>query len=200
MPLPRFSRLDDAEQKRIIGAARTAFAADGVDQATYADVIRSAGISKSSAYNYFDGRQDLLAAVLDEVADRLRAVLGSWEPVTDHSAFWVALGEATIRLERHAAEHPDDLALIDPAFLLRMQDGSIGWVGDVIDNGIEIALITVDCERDLLVWATAALLRAGDAWWVEKVKAGAVPDYEQPWTLIRGLWGAPAQPHPGATR
>ncbi len=75
-----------------------------------------------------------------------------------------------------------------------MQHGSIGWVGDVIDNGIAIGLITVDCDRDLLVWATAALLRAGDAWWAEKMKAGIVPDYEQPWILIRGLWGVPPQP------
>ena len=199
MPLPRFARLPHAEQQRIVAAARGAFAADGVDHATYADVIRSAGISKSSAYNYFDGREDLLAVVLDEVADRLRAVLGNWIPATGHAAFWDALAAATTRLEAHVAGHPDDLALIDPAFLLRMQHGSLGWVGDVIDNGIEIGLITVDCERDLLVWATAALLRAGDAWWAEKMKIGIVPDYAQQWMLIRGLWGAPPQPdHPGA--
>lgn len=67
----------------------------------------------------------------------------------------------------------------------------MGWVGDVGDNGIGISLIAVDCERDLLVSATAALLRAGDAWMAEQMKAGVVPDYEQQWMLIRGLWGVP---------
>ncbi|MEO7125866.1 MAG: TetR/AcrR family transcriptional regulator [Nakamurella sp.] len=200
MPLPRFTRLPADEQQRIVDAARAVFAADGVDQATYAEVIRSAGISKSSAYNYFDGRDDVLGIVLDEVADRLRAVLGKWEPATTPEAFWDALANATTRLESHAASHPDDLALIDPAFLVRMQGGFTGWIGDVIDNGIEIGLITVACERDLLVWATAALLRAGDAWMAAKMKAGTAEDYEQQWRLIRGLWGAPTRPSSAAAQ
>jgi AcrR family transcriptional regulator len=191
MPLPRFTRLPEDEQQRIVDAARAVFASDGVDHATYVEVIRGAGISKSSAYNYFDGRGDLLGLVLDDVADRLRVVLGTWEPVPEPVAFWDALTEAARRLMSHVVQHPDDLALIDPAFLLRAQGGFMGWVGDVIDNGIEIRLITVDCERDLLVSATAAVLRAGDAWWAEKMKTGIVSDYEQQWTLIRGLWGVP---------
>lgn len=194
MPLPRFTRLPADERKRIVDAARAVFAADGVDHATYAEVIRGAGISKSSAYNYFDGREDLLDVVLDEVAHRLRVVLGEWQRVEDAEAFWGELAAATTRLEQHAAAHPDDLALIDPAFLLRMQGGFIGWIGDVIDNGIGIGLITVNCDRDLVVWTTAAVLRSGDAWWAEKMKSGVVPDYEQQWTLIRGLWGVPPDP------
>lgn len=200
MPLPRFTRLPVDEQQRIVDAARAVFAADGVDHATYADVIQGAGISKSSAYNYFDGRDDLLGIVLDEVAGRLRSVLGTWEQVADPDAFWASLAEATTRLDRHAAEHPDDLALIDPAFLLRMQGGFIGWVGDVVDNGIAIEIITVDCERDLIVWATSALLRAGDAWSAERMKVGLTPGYEQQWRLIRGLWGVPASSVPARAR
>ena len=109
MPLPRFTRLPSDEQKRIVDAARAVFAADGVDHATYSEVIRGAGISKSSAYNYFDGRDDLLDIVLDEVADRLRAVLGDWDRVSDSEAFWGALSEATTRMEQHAASHPDTM-------------------------------------------------------------------------------------------
>lgn len=190
MPLPRFSRLPADEQARIIDAARAVFAADGVDRATYADVIAGIGVSKSSAYNYFDGREDLLDAVLDETARRLRAALGEWEHVPDADTFWAAIADGTARLERHAVDHPDDLALIDPAFLLRMQGGFIGWVGDIVDNGVEIGLITVDCDRDLLLRATAAVLRAGDAWWAEHMRAGTMPDHAQPWTLIRNLWRA----------
>ncbi len=200
MPLPRFTRLPEDEQQRIVNAARAVFASVGVDHATYVEVIRGAGISKSSAYNYFDGRGDLLGLVLDEVADRLRVVLGTWELVPEQVAFWDALTEAARRLMHHVIQHPDDLALIDPAFLLRAQGGFMGWVGDVIDNGIEIRLITVDCERDLLVSATAALLRAGDAWWAEKMKVGIVSDYEQQWTLIRGLWGVPPRPDSAEAR
>lgn len=190
MPLPRFTRLPVDEQKRIIAAARAVFAAEGVERATYSDVINATGVSKSSAYNYFDGRDDLLGVVLDDVADRLRTVLGPWERVSDAEAFWKVLAGATSRLEQHAFEHPEDLALIDPAFLLRMQGGFVGWVADAIDNGVDIGLITVACDRGLLAHATAAVLRAGDAWWAEQMRAGERPDYEQQWTLIRNLWGA----------
>jgi AcrR family transcriptional regulator len=189
MPLPRFTRLPVDEQQRIIAAARAAFAAEGVDRATYAGVIDAIGVSKSSAYNYFDGRDDLLGIVLDDVAARLRAALGPWERVSDQAAFWSELTEATGRLEAHAASHPDDLALVDPAFLLRMEGGFTGWVRDVIDNGAEIGLVTVICDRDLLVRATAAVLRAGDAWAVEQLRAGRAPDYDQTWALMRQLWG-----------
>lgn len=189
MPLPRFGRLSAEEQQRIIDAAQAVFAAESVE-ATYAEVIRAAGISKSTAYNYFDSRDDLLGVVLDSVAERLRAVLGSWNTVPDAEAFWGALGAATTRLEQHAGDHPEDLALIDPAFLLRMQGGFTGWVAQVIDNGIDIGVITVECDRGLLVSATAAVLRAGDTWWADEMRAGRTPDYAQQWALISNLWGA----------
>ncbi|HPE12729.1 MAG: TetR/AcrR family transcriptional regulator [Actinobacteria bacterium] len=190
MPLPRFSRLPADEQRRILDAARAAFAAIGPDRATYADVIASTGISKSSAYNYFDGRDDLVDAVLDDVADRLRSALGTWDPQSDAASFWAQFAAITARLEQHLATQPDDLALIDPAFLLRVQAGFRDWIAAVIDNGIEIGVITVDCDRDLLVTATGALLRGIDAWWLDRTKSGSTPDPHQAWLLLGNLWGA----------
>ena len=58
----------------------------------------------------------------------------------------------------------------------------------MIDNGIEIGVITVDCDRDLLVTATGALLRGIDAWWLDRTKSGSTPDPHQAWLLLGNLW------------
>lgn len=195
MPLPRFHRLPDEEQRRIIGVARGIFARDGVDGASYKAIIDASGISKSSAYNYFDGREDLLYAVLDDVGDRLAEVLGWWAPTDTAEAFWTEFDVIAARLHQHVDAHPDDLALIDPAFMLREQSRFMVWIREAVDNGIDIGVITVDVDRDLLVAATAAVLRAGDGWVAARLREGSEPDVEQTWILIRSLWGAAS---PGA--
>ncbi|WP_072753227.1 TetR/AcrR family transcriptional regulator [Rhodococcus maanshanensis] len=192
MPLPRFTRLPAEERRQILEVAQHAFATDGTEHASYNQIIAAAGISKSSAYNYFDGRDDLLHTVLDDIAVRLAAALGPWRRIDDHDEFWAAIHAAGTALGAHLAEHPDDLALIDPAFLLREQGTFAGWVADVVDNGVANGIVTADCDRDLLVAATAAVIRAGDAWAADQLRAGRSPDQEQPWSLVRNLWGARA--------
>ncbi|WP_067835069.1 TetR/AcrR family transcriptional regulator [Nocardia lijiangensis] len=191
MPLPRFTRLPADEQRRILDVAQRMFAEDGVETASYNQIIAAAGISKSSAYNYFDGREDLLYTALDDVAARLSEVLGAWQRVADDAEFWSQLKIVERRLRAHIETHPADLALIDPAFLLREQGAFRSWIADFVDNGIAIGLITLEADRSLLVAATAAVLRAVDGWGAAEMKAGRVPDPEQPWLLLRNLWGTP---------
>ncbi|MBL1076495.1 TetR/AcrR family transcriptional regulator [Nocardia sp. 2] len=194
MPLPRFTRLPTAEQRRILDVAQRAFAADGIEAASYNQIIAAAGISKSSAYNYFDGRDDLLRAVLDGVAARLTEALGPWTKVATPAEFWQQIKAAEFRLRAHIDTRPEDLALIDPAFLLGAQSTFVAWIRDLVDNGAEIGLVTVECDRDLLVQATAAVIRAGDAWAAAALREGRDLDPDQPWNLIRNLWGVPPRP------
>ncbi|TSE00247.1 TetR/AcrR family transcriptional regulator [Skermania sp. ID1734] len=191
VPLPRFTRLPDAERRRILDVATRFFAEEGVDHASYNQIIAAAGISKTSAYNYFDGREDLLNTVLDDVGSRLGSVLGTWQPVETAAEYWSALAAVGDQLRRHVAENPNDLALINPAFLLREQGAFLVWINDFVDNGVKIGLITVRCDRELLVSATAAVLRAGDARGAAQLRAGVEPDEEQLWVLIRNMWGTP---------
>ncbi|MEV0029012.1 TetR/AcrR family transcriptional regulator [Nocardia sp. NPDC050793] len=191
MPLPRFTRLPADEQRRILDVAQRIFAEDGVDTASYNQIIAAAGISKSSAYNYFDGREDLLYTALDDVAARLADVLGTWQRVADDAEFWSQLKTIEQRLRAHIETHPADLALIDPAFLLREQGAFMSWIADFVANGIAIGIITVDTDRNLLVAATAAVLRAVDGWGAAEMQAGRTPDPDQAWILLRNLWGTP---------
>ncbi|WKD30948.1 TetR/AcrR family transcriptional regulator [Streptomyces xanthophaeus] len=51
---------------------------EDVKRDQFGSALEAAGFSKAAAHQYFDGREDLLADVLDDVLDRLLGVPGPW--------------------------------------------------------------------------------------------------------------------------
>ncbi|MFF2020480.1 TetR/AcrR family transcriptional regulator [Streptomyces sp. NPDC058171] len=191
-PLPRFHRLPPEQRAAILAVARQHFAEHGPQNASYNRIIEAAGISKTAAYHYFDGREDLLTAVLDDVLARLLGALGAWTPAADTPAFWTRLEVDADTLSRHLVEHPDDLALAPAAVA---QDGGTAWrdwFGALVTDGQRLSVIRTDVDRDLLVTMTIAAFSAADEWTLTGLAAGREPDREQVWTLLRGLWGREA--------
>lgn len=199
-PLPRFHRLPAERQEAILTVARAHFAEHGPASASYNKIIEAAGFSKTAAYQYFDGREDLLGAVLDDVLDRLLGVLGPWTPARDEVDFWARLEAGSRALVAHLSTHPDDLALADAA-VGRAQGGVwLGWFGAVVEDGQRLGLIRTDVAPALLAGATAAVMRAADAWALTALRTAppegsatqAVSGSEQVWSLLRGLWSGGA--------
>ncbi|WP_280308721.1 TetR/AcrR family transcriptional regulator [Nocardia abscessus] len=183
MPLPRFHRLPPERQRAIVDAAKAEFAHHGPEGASYNTIIANAGISKSSAYQYFDGKEDILALVLSDVSDRLREQLGEWVAAGTPDVFWTRLRENSAALVRFLRDNPLDLALADAA-IARMPAGhEQPWLGAVIANGIELGIVRTDVDSGLLTAASAAVLRAGDHW---ALTSGGDPD--QVFGLLAGLW------------
>lgn len=183
MPLPRFHRLPSDRQRAIIDGAKAEFAQHGPEAASYNTIIATVGISKTSAYQYFDGKDDLLGLVLADVADRLKLQLGTWQPATSATAFWSGLRRDSAGLTRFLEENPLDRSLADAALARVRPDDDNAWLTDVIGNGIDLGIVRTDIDRDLLTAATAAVLRAGDHW---ALAGGADPD--QIFDLLAGLW------------
>ncbi|MGW8357564.1 TetR/AcrR family transcriptional regulator [Streptomyces wedmorensis] len=197
MPLPRFDRLPAERQESILTVARRHFADHGTEAASYNKIIEAAGFSKTAAYHYFDGREDLLAAVLDGVLGRLLGALGPWIAAGDEPEFWDRLGAGAGALAAHLRDHPDDLALADPAIgRVREGDGPwLAWFDALVSNGQALGVIRTDVDRGLLVTVTAAVVRAADAWALARMKASPVSEGRvdgdegaQLWGLLRGLW------------
>lgn len=184
MPLPRFHRLPPERQRAIIDAAKAEFAHHGPDAASYNTIIANAGISKSSAYQYFDGKDDILALVLSDVSDRLRRQLGAWVAAETAEEFWARLRETSAGLVAFLRDSPQDLALADAAVTRTPVGDEHSWLADVIGNGLALGVIRADIDRGLLTAASAAVLRAGDHW---ALTGGDDPD--QIFSLLAGLWG-----------
>ena len=73
MPLEPRTEKGRATRARILHAASRLIAERGVDRVILEDVECEAGVGRSQLYHYFDGRDDLLRAVIDTTTD---AVLG----------------------------------------------------------------------------------------------------------------------------
>jgi TetR/AcrR family transcriptional repressor of nem operon len=69
-----------ATRRRILEAASQLIAERGVAAVSLEDVEREAGVGRSQLYHYFDGRDDLLRAVIDVTTD---AVLGAQDGLLD---------------------------------------------------------------------------------------------------------------------
>jgi len=184
MPLPRFYRLPPARRETILRVARAHFARDGVDRASYNKIIAELGISKTSAYQYFDGKEDLFAGVVEDVRARVRRALGDWPGADSAALFWERLREASDRLAAHGRAHPEDLALLDAD---TAQDPA-PWLAPVLDDGRALGLIRDDVDAGLMLAATAAVLCVADVWAAGRARA-TVPDVT--WSMIRGLWSRP---------
>ncbi|MGK8506636.1 TetR/AcrR family transcriptional regulator [Nocardia asiatica] len=184
MPLPRFHRLPPERQRAIIDAAKVEFAHHGPEGASYNTIIANAGISKSSAYQYFDGKEDILALVLSDVSDRLRQQLGVWAPADTSDAFWTRLRENSAALVRFLRDNPLDRALADAAIARMPVGDERSWLGSVLANGVSLGIVRADVDSELLTAASTAVLRAGDHW---ALTSGGDPD--QIFSLLAGLWG-----------
>lgn len=87
-----------ARRATILAAAKAVFSRSGFHDATIADVAREAGIAYGSIYWYFDSKDTLFRALMDDqearLRDRLLQVLGSEPADSDpEEIFRSAIGE-----------------------------------------------------------------------------------------------------------
>jgi AcrR family transcriptional regulator len=57
---------ESAKQRQIVEGARAVFLAQGFDAASMNDIARAAGVSKGTLYVYFDSKEDLFEAIVEQ--------------------------------------------------------------------------------------------------------------------------------------
>jgi AcrR family transcriptional regulator len=187
MPLPRFERLPQARQDALLDVAQRHLAGAGRSGASYNQIIAEAGLSKTSAYLYFDGREDLVSAVVARVLRRLVAVLGPWTPVGDVSAFWRQLSTQRAALQRHLATHPEELAIVAQLEVTPWPQAE-AWLEAMVENGRALGLVRREVPREVMAKVTRAVLTAIDGVAVEALRAGTPFDGSLSESLLGGLW------------
>lgn len=191
MPSPRFERLPPERRAQILDVATSHIAREGPAAASYNQIIAAAGISKTSAYLYFDGKEDLIGEVFRALGARLSERLGGWRPAPSARAFWTRLRATSQALQGYLVEHPDDLALLGhlPPDATPLDGDS--WLAAVVENGQALGVIRRDVELPLLTSATRAVLRVGDAHVLGAMLQGEAADDAPVWALLRGMWRPP---------
>src|SRR5215510_13378788 len=58
--------VDNAKRQQIVEGARAIFLAQGFDAASMNDIARAAGVSKGTLYVYFDNKEQLFEAIVEE--------------------------------------------------------------------------------------------------------------------------------------
>jgi AcrR family transcriptional regulator len=159
---------DDAKQERraaILVAAKEVFAASGFHATTIADVARAAGISYGSVYWYFDSKDALFHALMDDQERALRAHI-------DRAVAELSPGEELFKRSVQATFEffesdrdlvtllfRDSLVLGDrfDRHLAGIYEGFIGDIEAVIAAG-QAAGLVVDAPPRLVAHSVAALI------------------------------------------
>jgi AcrR family transcriptional regulator len=68
-----------ANRERIIEAANTLFYQRGYNQTSFSDIAEASGLPRGNFYYYFKSKDDILAAVIAQRMDDIRAMLAEWE-------------------------------------------------------------------------------------------------------------------------
>src|SRR5262245_39397387 len=86
LPTPPRARRSDFQRtrERIVAAARREIGERGPESLTVSGVAHAAGINRTTAYQHFRTRDELVHAVSEELVAELRAFLASQRPMVEH--------------------------------------------------------------------------------------------------------------------
>ncbi|MEI2269191.1 TetR/AcrR family transcriptional regulator [Microbacterium sp. No. 7] len=86
----------------VVAAALALFAEHGYEQTSVEQIAQSAGVSRSTFFRQFGGKDDVVFADHELLLDRLRAYLSE-----THENPWAAVCEASVQIYRHFASDPE---------------------------------------------------------------------------------------------
>lgn len=153
----------DVRRAQILDVAKDVFASRGYRSANVADICAAARIGRGTLYQYFDNKQDVLLALMEDLAARVKRVLEERPKLANLK---VARGApvALIRdfCQKRLRELLDAVFVDEPTLRLILRearglDGAVDRVIAMIDD-----LVGGACEDDLRLAQKAGMLRAGD--------------------------------------
>src|SRR5258708_6943771 len=89
---------DSSKRRQILDGARKVFMDLGFDGASIGEIARSAGVSKGTLYVYFDDKNRLFEAIVEEEALEQGKVAFNFDPERDVTTTLMEFGQAYIQL------------------------------------------------------------------------------------------------------
>jgi AcrR family transcriptional regulator len=166
-PVAPAQAIDSRTRSRILAAAANRFAAFGYRRTGMAEIARQAGVAAGTLYRYFDSKEEIFRAVIQDLHDGwLARARDALRPAGTAIERLARLGEASVEFNRensliNSVFRRDEEIIFAPLLeelheqLLR---DNVKLMADVIRDGIrEGSLRAVDPER-----AAFILFMAGD--------------------------------------
>ncbi len=76
--MARVVKAADERRSEFIAAAQNLFYSKGYESTSVNDLISVVGVSKGAFYHYFDSKQAVLEALVDDMQSQYQAWWGSW--------------------------------------------------------------------------------------------------------------------------
>jgi len=186
MPTQRFHNLPEDKRRRIIDAALSEFAANGIDAAQVAGVVRGAGIPRGSFYQYFADMDDLFGHVFGELtAAKLASLkdvldLAGKVPFVDYVEMTFEAGIRFAKSHRHVEAFARQVvSSTNPAVVKQLRAATrmgVEHYRPLIDQDKAKGLIRESVDAELLArLVLTVLLEAGTA--AVSGESGAERDY-----------------------
>jgi len=180
MPHPRFNKLEPKKKKAILDAAAEEFAAHGYAQASFNQIVKQSGVSKGSMYYYFEGKQDLYAAVLTRLAMGFMEDIDYLDRAADAPSFWQQAKRLSIRAMEYYAEDHTAAGLFRSlltteisdecrTIVVQMRVAVEAWWARVLDIGHACGAIRTDLPNSLMISLLMAICDTIDLWCAERI-------------------------------
>jgi AcrR family transcriptional regulator len=179
MPRPRFQKLPPDRQRAILTAAADEFAAHGLQGASFNRIIESAGLSKGAMYYYFEDKEDLYLAVLQDAVAQVMSQIGDFPGVDCPAAFWDSLRALYFRVLDAYRSSPQQVSLAR-GFLrslgsprvketyAELEQSAAVWFSTIVAQGQAVGAVRDDIAPELLLAAAFGLLEGTDRWLIDR--------------------------------
>lgn len=145
-------------RRRLVAAARSCFATEGVDAVRINEITEAAGVGFGSFYNHFESKDAIVAAVVEEVATELGEAIERATADLDDAAEVVAVAHRTI-VQRCAEDPPLGWLLVrlDVTHDIALQTLAPFAARD-LERGVDSGRFVVEHPASVLIASGGALL------------------------------------------
>jgi len=145
-----------ARRAELVSAASRMFAENGVANTAVSDIVKSAGVAQGTFYLYFDSKDDVVLAVVEQMVDRMASALEAASTAGSASAVerMLGLGDMLSSFERDPGadelidllHHADNRALHD-RLAENLVPRLIPLVEAIVEQGVAEGSFHVDDTR-----------------------------------------------------
>jgi AcrR family transcriptional regulator len=161
-PTGRREELKAQNRAKLLAAARKVFAAKGLGAATARDIVRETDLASGTFYNYFEDKNDVFRALIEELADKARAVVRAQRHLPGRTVEERVLGAYNAYFE----------LVLEERELFEVLQRNAGLVSVVTDNELFETGIR-ELFVDLVEWAEAGDLPPLDLDYLAAAMVGA---------------------------